>query len=353
MSSRIRSGRAALALTLGAASLILGPVAVGQAATAPGQIVSAVTGVEPPTPIAAYGGRLVWSQPDGNGRYELVQRIGDGPVQVLPIAPRGVPFDVDLGPTSSGGVYAVYSRCRVEAPWSGDQMPQYQLGRDCAIYKLDLMTNTETRYTVVNAPDASEYWPTYWKGVIAFARAYRSKPGDPVVYAKTISSSTPSLRLPGGPRGSGAATPLELETDGKRVAFAWRYEGNEEAPAYDLLVDTIGGGQILIDSTPGGGLSAPQIGWPSLENGRIYWLRSCLGDPGGCSMEHRFEDSNYTSKPRPLEATSPPYVQAEDRDQGITWAETDINTIFGCQTDPLTAPSCEIQALTPDYEPPA
>jgi hypothetical protein len=322
------------------------------AATVPAQALTPITGVGPPTPIAAYQGRLVWSQPDGKNGYQLVQRIGDGPVTVLPIASRGVPFDVDLGPTSSGGVYAVYSRCHIEPQWDGSQgMPQYQLGKGCDVYKLDLATNTETRYTKVNASDGSEYWPSYWKGVVAFARAYDSKPGEPYLYAKTIASSARSQRLPGGARGSAASTPLQVEIYGTRVGFGWEYHGHEEAPAFDLRVDTVGAGHVVLDSTPGGGLSSTQIGWPSFQNGRIYWLRACVGDPGGCEMTRRFEQSNYTGKPQPLGATSPPYVQAHERDQSITWAETDVNSIYGCQTDPVTVPSCEIQPLMPDYQP--
>jgi len=75
------------------------------AADAPAQDTPApVSTVAAPTPIAAYAGRLVWSEPDGAGSYRLVQRIADGPVQALPIAARKVPFDVDLGPTSAGTV---------------------------------------------------------------------------------------------------------------------------------------------------------------------------------------------------------------------------------------------------------
>ncbi len=107
----------------------------------------------------------------------------------------------------------------------------------------------------------------------------------------------------------------------------------------------------MLDSTPGGGLSSTQIGWPSFENGRIYWLRSCVGDPGGCETTRRFEQSNYTGKPQPLVAASPAYVQAQERDQGITWSETDVNSIYGCETDPVTLPSCTIDPLMPDYEP--
>jgi hypothetical protein len=310
-----------------------------------------VSGLQFPTPIAAYQGRLVWSQPDGSGRYQLVQRVGDGPVQALPIAARAVPFDVDLGPTSSGGVYAVYSRCQVEPVWSGVDVPPYETGKGCDVYKLDLATNAEVRYTKVNASDGSEYWPSYWKGKLAFARAYDKDPGDPYLYVKTISSSQPSQRMPGGSRGSRTSTPLQVELYGTRIGFGWRYQGSSEAPAYDLRVDTIGDGHVRLDSTNGGGLSSTVLGWPSFENGRIYWLRSCVGDPGGCVQTRRFQQSQYTGSPTPLVASSPAYVQAHERDQGITWAETDVNSIYGCQTDPVTTPQCAIQPLRPDFAP--
>ena len=322
------------------------------AAPAAAQVPPAVTGVEPPTPIAAFQGRLVWSQPDGKGAYQLVLRLGSGPVQVLPIAPRGVPFDVDLGPTSSGGVYAVYSRCQVEPAWQQTQLPAYETGKGCDVYKLDLSTNTEVRYSKVNASDGSEYWPSYWKGKLAFARAYDDKPGQPYLYVKTISSSDPSERQPGGSRGSGASTPLQVELYGTRIGFAWRYQGSMLAPAYDLRVDTIGADHVRLDSTPGGGLSSTVLGWPSFENGRIYWVRSCVGDPGGCMSTRRFQQSQYTtSSPTPLVATSPPYVAAHERDSGVTWAETDVSSGYSCQTDPPTTPQCALEGLTPDYSP--
>jgi hypothetical protein len=251
--------RAPAAIALAAIALSLWCAALAAAQTP-------VSGLQFPTPIAAYQGRLVWSQPDGSGRYQLVQRVGDEPVQALPIAPRAVPFDVDLGPTTSGGVYAVYSRCQVEPAWSGVDMPPYETGKGCDVYKLDLATNAEVR-------------------------------------------------------------------------------------SYDLRVDTIGDGHVRVDSTNGGGLSSTVLGWPSFENGRIYWLRSCVGDPGGCVQTRRFQQSQYTGSPTPLVASSPAYVQAHERDQGITWAETDVNSIYGCQTDPVTTPQCAIQPLRPDFAP--
>ena len=310
-----------------------------------------VSAVAEPTPIAAYAGRLVWSEPDGTGSYRLVQRIGDGPVQALPIAARKVPFDVDLGPTSGGTVYAVYSRCHVDPTWLATQMPAYETGKGCDVYKLDLSSMTEVRYTKVNASDGSEYWPSYWKGQLAFARAYDDDPGKPYLYVKTISSSAPSARQPGGSRGSGSSTPLEIELYGTRLAFAWRYQADRDAPAYDLRMDTVGGDHIRLDSTPGGGLSSTVLGWPSFESGRLFWLRSCVGDPGGCQSTRRFQQSQYTGTPQPLVAPSPAYTQAMERDQTITWTETDVNSIYGCETDPVTTPACAIEPLRPDYVP--
>src|SRR3954454_12318065 len=72
--------------------------------------------VADPTPIASYGGRLVFSRADGRGRFELVQRRGDGPVAPVGVPSRDVPFDVDVGPTPGGRVLAVYPRCETEPP---------------------------------------------------------------------------------------------------------------------------------------------------------------------------------------------------------------------------------------------
>jgi hypothetical protein len=76
-----------------------------------------------------------------------------------------------------------------------------------------------------------------------------------------------------------------------------------------------------------------------------------VGDPGGCQNTRRFQQSQYTGTPQPLVAASPAYTQAMERDQTITWTETDVNSIYGCETDPVTTPSCAIEPLRPDYAP--
>jgi hypothetical protein len=206
------------------------------------------------------------------------------------------------------------------------------------------------RFTKVNATDGSEYWPTYWKGSIAFARAYDSKPSQPYVYVKDVASSKPSVRMPGGPRGVGQSTPLNLELYGTRLAFGWMSLIESDRAAYQLRVDTVGGGDITLDSSKGG-LTSIVLGWPSFENGRVYWVRACLGDPGGCPGQTRFEQSAYTGTPKPLVADSPRFVLSHERDAGITYALSDANAAYNCQTDPATTPQCTLQALTPAFSP--
>ena len=198
------------------------------AAPAAAQTPAPVTGVTAQTPIAAYKGHLVWSRRDGSGRYELVQRVGNGAITAFKIAHRTVPFDVDLGPTSKGGILAVYSRCKTETLPANGLDPEgvpYQTGRGCDIYKLDLASGKENAYTKANSPEASEFWPSYWKGKLAFGRAYDNKPGYPYLYVKDIESSDPSEKLAGGPRGKpdNQSAPTQLDLYGSRLAFGWRY----------------------------------------------------------------------------------------------------------------------------------
>src|SRR4051794_17709033 len=94
---------AALALVVAAAALAPAAVASAQA-PAP----TTIAGVDRVTPIAAFGGRVAWSVFDPASRtWSLVSRAG-GVTQPVPVAPRRVPFDVDLGPGPDGGTVAVY-----------------------------------------------------------------------------------------------------------------------------------------------------------------------------------------------------------------------------------------------------
>jgi hypothetical protein len=304
------------------------------------------------TPVAAFGGRLLWSRFDPvTDDYALVTRAGGIPI-IVPVAHRAVPFDADLGPGPDGGTVAVYSRCARETTPSGSFTPAlYGLGKGCDIYQFDFATGRETRVTAVSAPDASEFWPTIWRSTIAYARVYDSKPGLPYLYVRAVGSSRPSTRLPGGPRSTcGNCTgtrnfPIALELYGKRLGFTWSYTGTGEGLDSDIRMDTVGAGHTRVAHQNGGGLTQVQLGWPAFEDGRLYWAASCFGDPGGCPGRYglrRYRISSGVTATAP----GPPSLLAADRDAGLTWALDDGQPGTSCLGDPeVTGGTCTLRSL--------
>src|SRR3954452_7092976 len=71
-----------------------------------------------PTPVSAYAGRLVWSQYDAAlGAFRLMETHASpsgSQTTALPVPPRAVPFDADVGPDADGAATVVYSRCATE-----------------------------------------------------------------------------------------------------------------------------------------------------------------------------------------------------------------------------------------------
>jgi hypothetical protein len=295
------------------------------------------------TPIAAYGGRLLWSAFDpATQTYGLFTSAG-GVTSPVPVARRSVPFDADLGPGPSGGVVAVYSRCATEVAPSGSFGPSlYGKGRGCDLYLFDFATGHETKLVNASAPDASEFWPTIWKRTLAFARTYDDKRDFPYIYTRPLSGSAKSTRMPGGPR-SGCAKcddrlsrPIALDLYGKRLAFAWQYVGTGEGLDTDIRVDTIGGGHVRVAHQNGGGLTQVEPGWPAFESGRLYWSIACFGDPGGCPG--RFGLRRYRISTGGVEsAPGPASVLSHDRDQGTTWILDDAQPGAVCMGDPPVA----------------
>lgn len=102
-----------------------------------------------PTSVAAYKDVVAWSQREpqaaagssqaaGSSAYHLTALV-DGAARRLPVAPRTVPFDVNMGPDSRGRPVAVYSRCarEPELAAAGDSLwapyPPYTAGRGCDV----------------------------------------------------------------------------------------------------------------------------------------------------------------------------------------------------------------------------
>src|SRR4051812_25840639 len=95
-----------------------------------------------PSKVSAQLNRVVWSSYDpATGDYSLMSRDILGTFSRLPIAPRKVPFDVDLGLLGEGAEVAAYSRCKLEPHLTGGSsaglLPNYATGRGCDIYLFD------------------------------------------------------------------------------------------------------------------------------------------------------------------------------------------------------------------------
>src|SRR3954454_1833359 len=101
-----------------------------------------VAAVERPTPVSAYAGRLVWSQYDASiAGFRLLEAHASPAGRVttqLPVPPRSVPFDADVGPAADGVPTVVYSRCATEPRLGADGLPIWATGRGCDVYRLAL-----------------------------------------------------------------------------------------------------------------------------------------------------------------------------------------------------------------------
>jgi hypothetical protein len=299
------------------------------------------------TPIASYGGRLLWSAyDDATKQYVLTTRV-NGITTPVPVARRSVPFDADLGPDAQGHVVAVYSRCTREITPSGSFAPSlYNRGRGCELYEYDFTAARETKLTAANAPAASEFWPTVWRGTLAFGRTYDNKRDDPYVYTRALAGPGRSVRRAGGPRAACShsagrtqcadprlSRPEDLELYGRRLAFTWRYAGFGEGLTTEIRMDTLGAGQTRVAHQDGGGLTQVELGWPAFAGGRLEFTRGCFGDPSGCPG--RFGLSSYAIAGGATQtAPAPAAVLSHDRDGAVSYLLVDTQPGTDCMGDP-------------------
>jgi hypothetical protein len=226
-----------------------------------GQTIASVTR---PTPLSTFGGRILWSSYDAAfGRYFLTTSEG-GTTARLPVASRVVPFDADLGPGPSGGVVAVYSRCR-HAPerrpgFAGNalaQLPEWETGRGCDLYEYDFATRHEKRLGRASSPHASEFLPTVSKNRIVFARVYEERRGPAgrraYLYERPLTGKGSTRRLPAGARSTGRFCsgkpircrpvlepgPTVLDLQGKRLVIGWD-SADELGPTSSAYLVTLG-----------------------------------------------------------------------------------------------------------------
>jgi hypothetical protein len=205
-----------------------------------------------PTPVTAWGGHLVWSAHTERG-FVLMAR-SDGRVSELPVAPRRLPFDADLGPDRDGHPAVVYSRCRREAlsPLPPIRPSQLSAHAGCDIYKYRLGEAAERPVAEVNTIPSSETAPAIWNGRIAFARRDEWAGGPrgrlARVYMQVRAASKRVRRVPGGiipwcGAGSGCEgleratnAVIDMDAAGRRVVYTWLADGavDSDGPAYEI-----------------------------------------------------------------------------------------------------------------------
>jgi hypothetical protein len=295
--------RRTLLLTLVLAASVL-PAASSQA----DETIATVTR---PTTVSALDGRVVWSEYDvAQGMYFLTQHT-NGLTARLPVRPRSVPFDVDLGPDADGRTVATYSRCRREPPArdrrTGNviarQMFQWSRARGCDVYMFAFETGAEARVRYASTRSASEFLPTVWTDRMAFARVFERRRGRAgrraYLYVRPNSlmgSSGPrgrSQRVPAGARARGSfcsgrpprcrvlvepgPTALDLRT--RRLAFGW--DSNYE-PTSAVYIDTLHVGRRTgrrrIELVGSGDIQASELVAPQFDQaGHLVWFATFFG----------------------------------------------------------------------------
>lgn len=185
-----------------------------------------------PTGVVASGSVVTWSswQPR-RGAFVLKALVG-GRVSTLPVPPRAVPFDVDLGPDRRGRLVAVYSRCERETSVTQSfTTPNYAAARSCRLFQYEFAGRREQRIAKTHVPGASEFLPTIWRSRLAWARRteVRDRDGNSVIslsslHTRRLDEDGSTAKLPGGtvtPLFTPTPRPTSLDLRGSRLAFTW------------------------------------------------------------------------------------------------------------------------------------
>jgi hypothetical protein len=282
--------------------------------------------------LAAYGGVVAWSHWDpAVGGYRLMAH-SRGLSETLPVAPRTVPFDVDLGPDARNRPVAVYSRCAHEqAVWTlGAALTRMRLPAGCVLYRYDFAARREQLIRgVVGA--GSFYLPTIWQDEIAYVRLAASR--APQLVAQPLHAARHkrirAVTLPGGASiGAGGAGPVSLDLSAGKLAFAWHTGGTELGS--DIAVDTLpvpasgrGASQVASQTTYDAEAADPRapgfVDFPALSGDRVFYGR--FDGSAITPADDAFEQvPSGASSLRPAAAPAPHALRGQAQDGGTTYA---------------------------------
>ncbi|MGH2880768.1 MAG: hypothetical protein ACRDK4_14325 [Solirubrobacteraceae bacterium] len=270
--------------------------------------VTLASGLPQAPKVSAALGALAWSTYDTTvGAWRLVVRH-DGLRQILPIAPRATPFDVDLGDNGHGGLVASYSRCSAAQ--------NRELPHGCDIYYYDFSSGLEHLIAAVNAHGFSQFDPSMAAGRIAFARIKERPVGAgnrARIYVQRLSGGKPR-QLPGGFQNNDPRTgPTALDLNAGALAFSWDARGATRFASFSLAtsqvsVDELAGAQTQVALGFSGEISAAEELSPTLAGGAVDYGETTV-EEGGYS--HQFRNltlpgahAGFAEAPLGLESTA-------------------------------------------------
>jgi|GEM_PF-4409599 len=247
-------------------------VAAGALAPAVASAQTTLDQLQVPSPVAAYAGTSMWSQYDpATGMFRLVRSAGGDAPQPVGVRERRAPFDVDLGTSSSGATYAVYTR-------------------GGAIYRLRDGSDSERRLFRLDAaaPDARS--PTIQKGAIAFIRRVGGQ--DRLYYAASSTASPKRLVT--------AKSIASAELGGKQVAYVTESSGRYGFGAAAVHVRNLASGHDqTVFAVDAGGASSNDVTKPSFTNdGKAFvWAHVRNAAPGNQLVKYTLAGSRLSYAP--------------------------------------------------------
>ena len=261
---------------------------------------------------SAHAGRVAWSARDpSTGYFVLMTVTGDTPVQRVPVPPRSVPFDVDLGRTPrarrSRRTRAAIATRRRAGHRSATPLPRCRNGRPrgaatciSSISRPGARPASRAR-TRRTRPSSCRRCATR----VAFARVYerrRGRLGDRAyLYIRGVTGADASRQVPAGNRSrlqtcSGRPVrclysvelgPTSLDLAGRRLAFGWD-TADTNGPLSSVYLDTLGERRTrcqTLSSLGSGEIQAQELIGPTIDAGRVTWARVLFGDSAenGCA----------------------------------------------------------------------
>jgi hypothetical protein len=313
------------------------PLALAAAAwSAPAAHADTILSSEPSPPkISAAAGVAAWSTYDrAAGAWFMVTRQA-GVMERAAVAPRSVPFDVDLGQDESGRLVASYSRC--------DRDPDIAppLGRGCDLYAYDIATRQERRLRGPSSDAASEYMPSLAAGRIAFGRVHERRQGPAgvrtTVYIRALRHG-PARQLPGGTLNDDDRTGLTgLDLGKRRLALAWRTAG-PAGPGIpygtaELHVDSLRGDeQTIVTRLVNSNLDYGGIVTPALSGSLVRYSLLWVSE-GGTTIGDLAEYD--------LRRGTRSWLRLPDRTGGVAVSGHDTYYVR-CNPEGTMVPGCEV-----------